>query len=179
MVMTRTTSSPVSMSRLIEYSIPARSLRKAASEGASPAFMRHGKIQEFVERVAGFPAESFLRGRGARPLRPSRARIKSKRTAAGPRPPKRELARGARMFWIRGGLQGVEKAAAPARRERHEIIIVESDERRFQHASERQIILRKQARAPGRHEIHDGDMLREFKPVGAGGWDVEFSSAPE
>ena len=76
-------------------------------------------------------------------------------------------------------MERIEKTCRPARRERHEIVIVEPDERRFQHAGEREIVLRKQAGAPGRYEIHDGDMMRELKAVGAGRADSALFQGPD
>ena len=137
------------------------------------AFMLDGQIEKFVDRISGFLAEPRFHV-AATAIRAQKSRVKSKRAAARPRTPHRELFGRCRMSRISGGLQRIEKACGPAWRERDEIVIVEPDERRFQHAGERQIVLGQQARTPGRDEIHDGDMLREFKPVGAGRLNVIF-----
>ena len=93
-------------------------------------------------------------------------------------PPERELVDGPGMPCVRGGLERIEKARRSARRERHEIVIVEPDQRRFQHAGEHEIVLRKQSGAAGCHEIHDGDMMREFKAVGASRADLALFQSP-
>ena len=113
------------------------------------------------------------------PSAPRRRRIKSKRAAARPLPPAREFAHGLGVPCIGRGFESVEKAAGPARRKRQEIVVVKPDQRRFQHAGEHEIVLRKQAGAPGRHEVHDGDMMRELKPVGAGGGDLALFQRPD
>ena len=177
-VITRTASSAPSMSRLIEYSNPARSLRKAASEGARSSSWAMARRKNSSMRVAGFRSEPRFHV-AASAIRAEKRRIKSKRTAARPRSPARELAHGLGVPCIGRGFERVEEACRPARRKRHEIVIVEPDQRRFQHASEREIVLRKQAGAPGRDEIHDGDMLRELKPVGAGGGDLALFQRPD
>ncbi len=177
-VITRTASSAPSMSRLIEYSSPARSLRKAASEGALLLFMGDGETQEFVDRIAGFRSKSRF-DVAASAIRAEKTRIESKRTAAGPRAPASELVYGPGMLCVRGSLERIEKTCCPARRERHEIVIVEPDERRFQHAGEHEIVLRKQASAASRDEVHDGDMLRELKPVGASRADFALFQGPD
>ena len=153
----------VALDRILD---PRKIVEKTREGRCGAAFMRHGEAQEFVEHVACFRAEPRFHG-AASAIRAEKTGIESERTAACPRPPERELGCSLCMPCVRGGLQRVEKTCGPARRERHEIVIVEPDERRFQHAGEREIVLRKQARAPGRDEIQDGDMMCEFKPVGA------------
>ena len=49
-----------------------------------------------------------------------------------------------------------------------EIVVGQSDERRFQRGCEREIVVRQQRRAARRHEIEHGDVLADIEPVGAG-----------
>ena len=49
-----------------------------------------------------------------------------------------------------------------------EIVVGQSDERRFQRGREREIVVRQQRRAARRHEIEHGDVLADVEPVGAG-----------
>ena len=73
----------------------------------------------------------------------------------------------------RCGKRGLE-TCGPLRRERDEIIVVESDERRFENAGECQIVLRQQGRTSGRDQVHHRYMFGESEPVGAGNRDVHL-----
>src|SRR5437660_6510090 len=111
--------------------------------------MGDGETQEFVDRITSFRSKSRF-DVAASAIRAEKTRIESKRTAAGPRAPASELVDGPGMLCVRGSSERIEKTRCPARRQRQEIVIVEPDERRFQHAGEHEIVLRKQTDAAGR-----------------------------
>ena len=48
-----------------------------------------------------------------------------------------------------------------------QIVIIEAEERTFEHAREREIVLRQQDCIGERHQIHDRNVFGQHKPVGA------------
>ena len=165
----------VALDRVLQ---PREIVEKGRERRRPLVFVGDGETQKFVDGIAGFRSKSRF-DIAASAISAEKARVENKRTAAGPRAPEGELGYGLDMLFIGRGFERIEKTAAAAWRERHKIVIAEPDERRFQHAGERQIVLRKQARAPRRYEIHDGDMMRELKPVGAGGGDLALFQGPD
>ena len=94
----------------------------------------------------------------------------------GPRPPVVELAarRGERTVRIADRRlaecppQGL--LAAPVG-DRKELVVVEADQRTLQQGGQRQVVLGEKHDPAERHQVHDGDMLGEDQPVGAGDGD--------
>ena len=75
---------------------------------------------------------------------------------------------------VRRRPHGGVKRAGPLGRQGDQIVVVKAEDRRFQRRGQGKIVLRQQARAANRDEVHHRDMLRQFKPVGARHRDAFF-----
>ena len=76
----------------------------------------------------------------------------------------------AKIGLFAGFARAAPRAADPCASigEREELVIVETEQRAFQHGRQRQIVVRQQQRIAEHQQIHDGDMLGQHQPVGAG-----------
>ena len=68
---------------------------------------------------------------------------------------------------VRGGERGEQRPLA-AGRQRQQVVVVEAEQRRLQHAGEAEIVVGQQRGAAGGDEIEHGDVTGDVEPVGAG-----------
>ena len=68
--------------------------------------------------------------------------------------------------------QLLPQEALPLGRERQEVVVVEAEQRRLEHAGERQIVLRQAEEIAERDQVLHGDLLGQHQAVGAGDLDA-------
>ena len=124
------------------------------------------QFQKLVHRVASLrpktgeePSAAFFW--------PQQARVKPERTfarALAPAVYPRHRIYAARL---RASAQRVNQRAATTGRKFQQIVVVEANERRFQDAGQREIILREKRNASSRHKILHRDMVAQFQTIRA------------
>ena len=129
--------------------------------------MVEGELDEFVHGVARFRPQPLL-DEPPSTFRAQQMRIEPKGTiGAGAQAPAFDAREGCFMRGVFGGPQRFVKPALALGRDLQEAFVGEAQQRRFQHAGQRQIILRQQRCAPRRHEIHHRDVLQQLQSIGA------------
>ena len=132
------------------------------------------QIEELVDRIGGLRAEAGEQLGAAALAVEDRGEELERRHEVGARAPALQRLGGALEARVVAGMvdERLPQRAFAAGGERQEIVVVETDERAFQHLGERQVVLRQGEELAERDEVGDGDLVAEPQAVGAGDVDA-------
>ncbi len=169
-VMTRIASLVVSRSRLISASVRRRNARNPCSDGVSERFVGKCGREKFIKRVGCFrpkprhhPLSAAVAAEHAR-IKIERPQVQRFLAPLQKRPACCRVSRITRAIFRKI----LRERSGATMSERDQVVVVESEQRRFQHAASCRSSCFKQERVAERDQIHHGDMFGELESVRTG-----------